>query len=164
MLLGVNRGDSDSLGASLGLTFQNSAGSEGNCRKEPAGCAWVWERRRKPSTFWRQGRGLELEAGGEGPDKERWKRKKRVGSRVMASTNTLPFPEETQPLKLTLWGPEPATRTSKQRSLPVFAPADHGHAHGIGDCILKLKMLQSYSSKVSLDVPAGHAPVRSQQH
>lgn len=94
MLLGMNRGDSDSLGVSLGLTFQNSAGSEGDCRKEPTGCAWMWERR-KPSTLWRQGRGLEQEAGGEGPDEERWKRKELVGSRVMASTNTLPLPEET---------------------------------------------------------------------
>lgn len=94
MLLGMNRGDSDSLGVSLGLTFQNSAGSEGDCRKEPTGCTWMWERR-KPSTFWRQGRGLEQEAGGEGPDEERWKRKELVGSRVMASTNILPLPEET---------------------------------------------------------------------
>lgn len=129
MLLGMNRGDSDSLGVSLGLTFQNSAGSEGDCRKEPTGCAWMWEEEKKAQYLVETGE--RSGAGGWGRGAGRGTLEKEgAGGKQSDGLDQHPAPPRGNPaLKLTLWGPEPATRTNKQRSLPVSAPVDHCHAH-----------------------------------
>lgn len=123
MLLGTNRGDSDSLGASLGLTFQNSAGSEGL----QEGANWlrldVGEEKAQHllETGERSGAGGWGRGAGQGTlEKEEAGGKQSDGlNQHPASPRGNPA-SETHPL-----GTEPATRTSKQRSLPAFAPADH---------------------------------------